>query len=393
MRRVFNVMVFLVVATVGVAQPLRDINYQYLYNPVSAYRLRMVALPASEKHRVYYEFALQTAAQNINDYTITWEGRTSLADKTAVEEIHTEDQQISETRISGTVRTDQPLLVARVTYVPDRKNFVHYISTAHSGSLHLVRTDGTVTDRYVKRSEVVRIKSLLPDTLFFLSHYAMDFPPAAPPFSVNQLSVAKRIVPDTLWRVPAAAPLSLPDKGLYLVQSDTSSASGLAFRIEGDYPRLATLESLVAPLTYVCTNSEIDRLAKAGDDKKQFDKIILSIAGNTERASVFMRNYFRRVEQANSFFTSYKEGWKTDRGMIYIVYGAPTAVYLLGDREVWEYSGVAVQEGSTSLTLKERFTFVKSSTLFDPENFVLLRDKKYKDNWYSLIDLWRKARL
>jgi hypothetical protein len=109
----------------------------------------------------------------------------------------------------------------------------------------------------------------------------------------------------------------------------------------------------------------------------------LSITGTPERARIFMRNYFRRVEQANVLFSSYKEGWKTDRGIIYIIFGPPEEVFLVGNREVWEYNNVYY---------KGRFTFVKSPTIFDPENFVLIRDKNYSDNWYSMIDLWRKAR-
>jgi hypothetical protein len=96
-----------------------------------------------------------------------------------------------------------------------------------------------------------------------------------------------------------------------------------------------------------------------------------------------MRNYFKRVEAANQYFSSYKEGWKTDRGMIYIIYGIPDEVYLFEDREVWEYKNE---------DFKERFQFVKSATIFDPENYVLIREKSFTNDWYNMIDLWRKAR-
>ena len=96
-----------------------------------------------------------------------------------------------------------------------------------------------------------------------------------------------------------------------------------------------------------------------------------------------MRNYFKRVEWANYYFTSYKEGWKTDRGMIYILFGLPEELFKFNDREVWNYK---------SPSLKVSFTFVKSSTLFDPDNYVLIREKKFQETWYEKVDLWRNAR-
>ena len=128
---------------------------------------------------------------------------------------------------------------------------------------------------------------------------------------------------------------------------------------------------------------EFDKVKAAKGDKKAFDRVILNITGNTERARNFMRNYFKRVEWANQFFTSYKEGWKTDRGMIFIIFGVPDEVYRFADREVWRYKNEE---------FKANFTFVKSSTIFDPDNYVLVRDKGVRETWYSVIDLWRNAR-
>lgn len=127
----------------------------------------------------------------------------------------------------------------------------------------------------------------------------------------------------------------------------------------------------------------MDRLREAQGNKAAFDKVILGILGNAERARIFMRSYFQRVEQANRMFTSYKEGWKTDRGMIYIIFGPPEEVYLLGNREIWEYNNAS---------FKGRFIFTRSATLFDPQNYVLIRDGSLRDKWYSMVDLWRKAR-
>src|SRR5690606_38755361 len=112
-------------------------------------------------------------------------------------------------------------------------------------------------------------------------------------------------------------------------------------------------------------------------------RVILSITQDTERARILMRNYFRRVELANRYFSSYKEGWKTDRGMVFVVFGLPDEVYRFDDREVWEYKNNRVNE---------RFVFVRSASIFDPDNKVLVRQQKREQIWYEIVDLWRNAR-
>lgn len=158
---------------------------------------------------------------------------------------------------------------------------------------------------------------------------------------------------------------------------------GLAFRVEDDYPQYTKLVNLSGPLIYISTRQESERLALAKGNKKAFDRIVLSIASDTERARILMRNYFRRVELANRYFTSYKEGWKTDRGMVYIIFGKPDEVFRFNDREIWSYDNDQ---------FKISLTFTRSGSLFDPDNFVLIREKKYENTWYEVIDLWRNAR-
>jgi hypothetical protein len=39
-----------------------------------------------------------------------------------------------------------------------------------------------------------------------------------------------------------------------------------------------------------------------------------------------MNEYYYRVHVANQRFSGHREGWRSDRGMIYILYGEPDAV-------------------------------------------------------------------
>ena len=70
--------------------------------------------------------------------------------------------------------------------------------------------------------------------------------------------------------------------------------------------------------------------------------------------------------------------------MIYIIFGKPDEVFRFDNREVWRYDNEQFRDIS--------FNFSRSNSLFDPGNYVLIREKKYEDTWYEVIDLWRNAR-
>jgi len=67
--------------------------------------------------------------------------------------------------------------------------------------------------------------------------------------------------------------------------------------------------------------------------------------------------------------------------MIYLIMGLPDEVSKNSGNEIWMYKAI-----------NTKFTFVKSGSVYDPENYILLRDKKFADAWYGTIDLIRKAR-
>ena len=153
-------------------------------------------------------------------------------------------------------------------------------------------------------------------------------------------------------------------------------------RIVNDtYPKFNKIEDLTGPLIFITTPDEYKQLLKVNGDKPAFDKVVLDITRDKDRARNFMRSYFQRIEQANRYFSAYKEGWKTDRGMIYTIFGVPDELGKNQGNEVWSYKSYNV-----------RFTFVKSGSVYNAENFILLRDKRFNEPWFSTVDLWRKSR-
>ena len=379
--------VFLVSGPLAKAQQLNTINYNYLYASGQEFDLDWKIINDGNEITIHYKLELTDTSKRIFDYDILWDTRSSLADKEGTPLTNVIPESPNEQVKTGKVKIDKSLAgqyaVARVIYNEQKRMRVFHKRIPTRQTPHLVATDFPLTEKFILQNQTAVLKGFARDSSVFVFHYPTAFPAAGPPFATKQGRVAPIIRSDSLWMVNAEGTLALKETGLYLLQQDTASLQGVAFRVEDDYPKLGTLQSLVGPLIYICTAQEYDKLKAAGNDKAQFDKVILGITGSAERARNFMRTYFRNVELANRYFTSYKEGWKTDRGMVYIIYGLPQVVYLLGDREVWEYNNT---------TFIGRFTFTKSPTIFDLENFVLIREEDYRDAWYAIIDLWRKAR-
>lgn len=388
MHRITCLLILLVSALFLQAQPLRDLNFNYLYNPTFDFTVKWKVIRLDDQIEIFYEIEA-LPAKRVSDLSIQLELRKQLSDKEGTL-LYGENTLIStDGKRTGKFVIDTiwsgRFAVLKVIENDPKKAIatLFYKQIPTSNTPVLFHNNLPVLSTYIRLNDRIAIKALSDEKPFIVSRYTNEFPAASPPFSTAQARVQPVLKADAIFITKRDNPLSFSTKGLYLVQQDTSSSVGIAFRVEDDYPKLGRLESLYGPMIYICTKLEYDKLKEAGSDKSQFDKIILGITGNSDRAKIFMRNYFRRVEQANAYFSSYKEGWKTDRGMIFMIYGVPEAVYLSGDREIWEYKNDNV---------KDRFIFIKSSTLFDPENYVLIRDKKFRDKWYQMIDLWRKAR-
>jgi GWxTD domain-containing protein len=370
------------------SQALRDINYDYRYNPGAPVSLELNTVRSDSNFVVLYKLTAKDTADFADRYSLTWEGRDMLSDREGRDvEVKSRLYQRIRGGVEGIVSlgidSAPKYLVARVTHHSANRAWLFYIPLDKDYPVNnfLVRNGSPVTESFIRPTDKVTLG--LGSGQWTVFYYSEDFPAGAPAFSEAQSRVPALMSVDSVYTINTGEPLQFPSTGLYLIQKDTSSVEGLAFRVEDDYPQYAKLASLPDPLVYITTRNEHERLVAARGNKRAFDRIILSITQDTERARILMRNYFRRVELANRYFSSYKEGWKTDRGMVFIIFGLPDEVYLFDDREVWEYK---------NNRLSESFVFVRSGSIFDPGNKVLIRQRKKESSWYEVVDLWRNAR-
>ena len=223
------------------------------------------------------------------------------------------------------------------------------------------------------------------DTSYTLFFYKEDFDAASPPMSASAGNAPALEVTNTRLLSPNSL-LSFSEEGLYFIQHDTSQLSGRSFRITNTFfPEVATLEDLSGPIRYISTEEEWNRLKGTNFSKTEIDRFWLKVAQTEERARSIIRNYYERVALANRFFTNYKEGWKTDQGMIYILYGNPDVVRALPEKEEWIYR-------QTADIPEIKFTFVRVKNPFTDRHLVLLRKKNYTKTHYQIVSQWRKGR-
>ncbi|HRD38102.1 MAG TPA: GWxTD domain-containing protein, partial [Bacteroidia bacterium] len=105
-----------------------------------------------------------------------------------------------------------------------------------------------------------------------------------------------------------------------------------------------------------------------------------------ERAKTLLKRYYARVTESNKLFTSYLPGWKTDRGMIYIVFGAPNNMYKFNGGETWVY-------GEETQSYAVRFHFKKVINPFSDNDYIMERNEYYKEAWYRAVDYWRQGHI
>lgn len=235
---------------------------------------------------------------------------------------------------------------------------------------------------------VISYKAKMAVTLF-VRYYNRVFPLAAPPFSVAEPRPFQYKA-DSLFTVQlngSGTTTFLPTKkGFYHFQLDTTQRIGLTlYNFSETFPEIKKSEDLVPPLRFITSKQEYDELSSSTNPKAAVEKFWMNCTGNQDRAKEIIRKYYNRVKDANLFFTSYIEGWKTDRGMIYLIYGAPNVIYRTAWAETWTY-GEANNINSLS------YSFSRVDNPFSDNDYTLDRSAVYKQNWGIAVDIWRQGR-
>ncbi len=241
----------------------------------------------------------------------------------------------------------------------------------------LMKTHGLVGDR-------IQVNVTTPRDSVYAYYYSHAFDPARPPINLKLNKKNSSLMIDSVFAWPVATPIKLSQPGLYFIQADTSSIEGVAFLVAPvGYPKPQQISQLTEPLIYLTTKEEYTDLRQDITNKKAFDKFWLSTVGSPHKARNSIKHFYQLVEAANVHFSSYKEGWKTDRGMIYTIMGPPLVVIKSKNKEVWEYR----RAGDFTIN----FSFQKVSNIFSNNHYELVRKESLDRYWFIAIDRWRQG--
>ena len=253
-------------------------------------------------------------------------------------------------------------------------------------TLRLADSSYPLSRNYVSKDEAVILSHVSGASKAKVRYYNREFPLPKPPFSVETPKVFDYNA-DSTFEINLNIPNVFSLEGFYHIQLSDSTKDGFTlFRFKEEFPEVKSVDNLIAPLRFINSNSEYKELQEADFKKPAVDRFWLKLAGNPERAKLLIQKFYSRVEDSNEFFTSYTEGWKTDRGLIYLIFGPPNIIYKNTTSEHWIYGE---EDNPASLGL----TFYKIENPFTDQDFRLDRSPIYKSSWYNAVDMWRQGRV
>lgn len=272
-------------------------------------------------------------------------------------------------------------------------------------------------DGYVFQNEVFSLKNIAQKEILIRSYFynEINTDMALAPMNLTKNTSTQKKQEDIFAVFKSNANMSFTQKGLCFFKKDSADFYGLSLRIEDEtFPKIAEKTDLVAALTYILNNNEIEKFSeiingkeekkdkkeekkeevketkdsnksdKQNEIKQELDRFFLILAeGNQQNARNMIKRYYQRVKEANIKFSNYKDGWKTDMGMVYVLLGTPTETIKGRDVTQWTY----LNHPSFA---KAIFTFSRRANPYTDEYYTLARYTEYGTIWQLVVDNWRK---
>jgi GWxTD domain-containing protein len=191
-------------------------------------------------------------------------------------------------------------------------------------------------------------------------------------------------------------PIMFPKEGIYFCTVLRNLNEGYTFYNFGEsFPSMTKPDAMIKPLAYLASEEEMNTMLSSSRSKAALDDFWIKCGGNVEKSRELIRIYYTRILYSNYYFTSFKEGWRTERGMIYTIYGPPDKVYKTSDGENWGYRKPVIRSSwGGRYHLKEDylyFNFKIREDKFSDNDFYLSRNETLVTYWDKAIASWRKG--
>jgi GWxTD domain-containing protein len=346
-----------------------SLNLVWQYDPFA---------PIKAKHRVYHDSYPQVFLSLKSDSLKQWEvsflvqnGYESEKHREISPEIDTLSASSQESLVQlGLSNVNESLLVIKLSR---GDLYLYYdvnlkIGTMSFPGIYPVNDEGLPLLTNYASDAIQWVNS---DATKHVQVYVEDFKKADPPMA-DMKPLAPSIPLDTSFNFQSA--LQLDNGYFYTVRKDSASSVGTTLLgVPIYYPKFRKIDELAESMFYLTTDAEELSLLRAANLKSAFDSFWLNTYGSQFRARNAIKSYYDKIELANQLFTDFKQGWKTDRGMIITIFGLPDEVYRQNNLEEWYYD-----EGYV-------FEFNVISTFFANRTYALRRKKSLEDVWYERI--------
>ena len=192
---------------------------------------------------------------------------------------------------------------------------------------------------------------------------------------------------DSSWQIGVfeSEGIHLTNKGIYQFLQNENDEQGYNMYYFGEhFPLVKTPEQMIEPLVFLADDREMKTLRGNESAKIAVDNFWLEAGKDINRSKELIKIYYNRVFYSNYYFTSFKEGWSTDRGMIYLIYGPPGTMYKTATQERWIY-------GKEYSDNKIEFVFIKVNHPLSNNVFKLRRSSDLNSRWVQAVRGWRQG--
>lgn len=407
-----HVWVFLTIAMLGGAgiacaqARMSKWNFKYQYQANTNFNCKYRLWEIKDSVRVYFKISFDPKYPLLNQmhkrfqWTFDYKITPSYESKSAIEE--------------GTF-TCQKYLISDIDFlfyvqIPKPKEqsaylFIHYF-TDEEGNNYLIdiplkklskelysenlffyhhQPEVPLFEPYILIADTFMVNGLLASNKAALFYVKYNFAPALPPMAPTSTGDAEiKLSADSVLTSDYLKPLLPVGKGNIFLKSNYADKGYVYYVGENRFPELSRTRELIDACIYIASDEERKNMLRTQKPKVKLDDFWLTLAQDKDFARKMIKNYYNRVQEANKFFTHYKEGWKTDQGIIYIIFGAPDEVYKTDMKEVWKYKKKAN-------TPALNFVFLQKNGPFGVYFFELQRSADYAQVWYNVVEQWRKG--
>ncbi len=199
---------------------------------------------------------------------------------------------------------------------------------------------------------------------------------------------------DIKFRIP------VPDRGSYRFEAsvhpkDDPDSSPLMKQVRDfgvmspNHPNVKSIREMAEPLVYLMSRSRHNKMMQIEDNdslKTVIDQFWIDAGGDARTAQRLIEKYYDRVEEANRQFTNHKAGWKTDMGMIYVLFGEPNFFDKGMNRIQWYYGrDMFAPDAGFSFESAHGSKVVRNLSL---THYILLRHRNYSRLEFRQVQHW-----